>query len=273
VADAGVVLAFAPTAVDGIGTVADATIAVAVPMVAVDGIGTSEDATPSLVTNATVTPTAVDGIGTVADTAVGLAFMPAAVDGIGTSEDATPTQPIQVSWNGPDLTLAGGTWSWSLVGVSYEGTQYVDGVLAFTGATTIVLDPSIYTRGGDYVLFQYGSFPGNQGALNTHVTIDDSQLPLCELTQLQNKHNQHHVILKLRSKPTNGKQFVDGDLTFSGATTLYLDPELYATPGTYELFEVGGTVTGLANVTCISEAGLFCGAPFLDGNLVQVTLT
>jgi hypothetical protein len=43
------------------------------------------------------------------------------------------------------------------------------------------------------------------------------------------------------------------------------------TDGTYELL-VTGTVTGLANVTCISEAGLFCGAPFLDGSIVKVTL-
>jgi hypothetical protein len=62
-------------------------------------------------------------------------------------------------------------------------------------------------------------------------------------------------------------------LTFSGATTLYLDGELYATDGTYELFQVTGTVTGLANLTCVSELGLSVGAPFLDGNLVKVTLT
>jgi hypothetical protein len=268
-----VAVAFAPTAVDGIGTVADAATAVAVAPLAVDGIGTSEDATPTLVTNATVTPVAVDGIGTVANAAVSLAFTPTAVDGIGTSEDATPYQPIQVSWNGPDLTLAGGTWSWSLMGDSYEGAQYVDGVLDFTGATTVYLDESVYTKGGNYVLFQYGSFPGGQTDLDTYLTIDDSDLALSFVEVVQDKPHKSHVVIKIKSNPTNGKQFVDGDLTFSGATTLYLDPDLYATDGTYELFQVTGTVTGLANVTCISEAGLFCGAPFLDGNLVKVTIT
>ncbi len=181
---------------------------------------------------------------------------------------------VAVNWSGPDMQLDGGTWSWTkTIGQRYEGTQYVDGQLDFTGATTIVLDPSVYAFGGDYVLFEYGSFPDGQTDLDTFVTIDDSGLLLCEMVNLQNKPHEAHVLLRLRSNPTNGKQFVDGDLTFSGATTLYLDPDLYATDGTYELFQVTGTVTGLANVTCVSEAGLFCGAPVLDGNLVKVTIT
>jgi hypothetical protein len=185
----------------------------------------------------------------------------------------TITTLVAVDWTGPDMQLAGGSWSWSLMGDSYEGTQYVDGALDFTGATTVYLDESVYPIGGNYVLFQYGSFPGGQADLNAYLTIDASDLALSFVEVVQDKPHKSHVVARLKSNPTNGKQFVDGDLTFSGATTLYLDGELYATDGTYELFEVTGTVTGLANVTCISEAGLFCGAPFLDGNLVKVTIT
>ena len=181
---------------------------------------------------------------------------------------------VAVNWTGPDMQLDGGSWSWTrTLGQRYEGTQYVDGALDFTGATTIVLDPGVYATGGDYVLFDYGSFPDGQTDLDTFVTIDDSALPLAELVNLQDKPGQKHVLLKLRSKPTNGKQFVDGDLTFSGPTTIYLDASLYATTGTYELFEVTGTVSGLEHVTIISEQGLFPGPLSNVGGLISVTLS
>jgi hypothetical protein len=274
VADVTPSLAYAPAAVDAIGTVADTTPAVAYTPAAVDAIGTSEDATPVLATNVTITAVAVDGIGTVANAGVALAFTPTAVDGIGTVADATATFPIVVNWGGSDLQLAGGTYTWSLTTEpSTNGTQYVDGALDFTGATTIVLDPSVYAVGGDYVLFEYGSFPGGQTDLNTFVTIDDSALPLAELVNLQDKPHLSHVLLKLRSKPSNSTQYVDGDLTFSGPTTIYLDATLYATPGTYVLFEVTGTVSGLANVTIISEQGLFPGPLSNVGGVISVTLS
>jgi hypothetical protein len=186
----------------------------------------------------------------------------------------TFTVSEDVSYSGPDMQLDAGSWTFSkTLGDRYEGAQYVDGTLAFTGATTVYLDPSVYAVGGDYVLFQYGSFPGGHTDLDLYLTVDDSALPLCFVEVVQNKPHKSHIIARLKSNPTNGKQFVDGDLTFSGATTLYLDASLYATDGTYELFQVTGTVTGLANLTCVSELGLSVGAPFLDGNLVKVTLT
>jgi hypothetical protein len=218
----------------------------------------------------------------------------------------TFTAQVQVSWQGPDMQLDGGTftfttlkadnwvgpdmqldagsWSWTLTGDSYEGTQYVDGALAITGPTTIVLDPGIYPIGGNYVLFQYGSFP--TPAQLSNLIIDATQLPLCFVEVVLDKPHKSHVVMRLKSgapgvvyptqpTPTTltiGKQFVDGALAFNGPTTLYLDGELYATDGTYELFEATGGVTGVANLTVVSEAGLFCGAPFLDGNIVKVTL-
>ena len=72
---------------------------------------------------------------------------------------------------------------------------------------------------------------------------------------------------------SNSTQYVDGDLTFSGPTTIYLDATLYATPGTYVLFEVTGAVSGLANVTIISEQGLFPGPLSNVGGVISVTLS
>jgi hypothetical protein len=74
------------------------------------------------------------------------------------------------------------------------------------------------------------------------------------------------------SNPTNGKQFFESNLTFEGAHEVVLSSELFANVGTYELFEVTGTITGLNLVTCTSEAGFTCSAPFIDGNIVKVTL-
>jgi hypothetical protein len=196
----------------------------------------------------------------------------------------TFTQQVTIDWPGPVATANAGSWSWLLTGDSYDGTQYVDGALAIEGPTTIVLDPGIYPVGGNYVLFQYGSFP--TPAQLSNLIIDATQLPLCFVEVVQDKPHKSHVVMRLKSgapgvvyptqpTPTTltiGKQFVDGALAFNGPTTLYLDGELYATDGTYQLFEATGGVTGVANLTVVSEAGLFCGAPFLDGNIVKVTL-
>lgn len=180
---------------------------------------------------------------------------------------------VAYPYAGPSVALDPGTWTSQLEGDIFEGTQYVDGALAFTGATTIVFDPSVYDAPGNYVLFKYGTFAGGQAELDAEVTVDDSGLPLLYVEQIKNRTSKTHIDAKLRPRPTNGKQFVDGNLTFSGSTTIYLDETLYSAAQTFELFEVSGTVTGLANVTCISAGGLTCGAPFLDGSIVKVTLT
>lgn len=52
------------------------------------------------------------------------------------------------------------------------GTQYVTGVLAFTGPTEVELDPTIFNQAGIYTLFDYsaGSFPGGAAEL-ANVTV------------------------------------------------------------------------------------------------------
>lgn len=52
------------------------------------------------------------------------------------------------------------------------GTQYITGVLAFTGPTEIELDPTVFTQAGVYTLFDYsaGAFPGGSAEL-ANVTV------------------------------------------------------------------------------------------------------
>jgi len=179
----------------------------------------------------------------------------------------------ELTWGGPSVGMNPGAFTSAIETQSLDGAQYVDGALSFTGATTIVLDSSVYPVVGNFVLFDYGSFAGGQAELNARVTVDASGLPLEDFVSLEDQPSQSRVVLELGSKPTNGKQFVDGNLEFAGATTVYLDADLYATPGTYELFEVTGTITGLGNLTCVSSAGWTVSSISAAGGIVSVTLT
>lgn len=158
------------------------------------------------------------------------------------------------------------------------GTQYVDGVLTFAGATTIYLSSAVYGSTGDYVLFDYtnGSFPGGQGELNTNVALDDSDLFLSSVAAVTDDALNKQIILTLQSRPTNGCQFVDGVLTISNPIDVYLSSVLYATAGTYTLFDWsgGGSFTGSAsNITIYPPGGLNVAVtPYVDGNTIKFTL-
>jgi len=158
--------------------------------------------------------------------------------------------------------------------INEGGTQYVDGVLSFAGGTTIYLAEAVFSATGQYVLFDYsnGSFPGGQAQLDANVTVNTDDLILSGAPVLTDDPANERILLDLGSRPTNGKQFVEGDLTIAGSTTMILGATMYATAGTYELFEVTGAITGVNNLTCVSAAGLSAGTPFVAGNLVKVTL-
>ncbi len=187
---------------------------------------------------------------------------------------------ITVNWAGPDLTMGGGTFTFAKTDEYFVGTQYVEGALDFTGATTINLRGSVFDKAGDYVLFDYsdGTFADGQTDLNSHVTVANVDLPSSVtlpassgVTVLENVPGRKVVVLHLNSAPTNGKQWVEGHLTFSGATTVQLAEGTYVTKGTYELFEVTGTVTGLSNLTCVSTRGYTCTVSQV-GSIIYVTL-
>ena len=157
------------------------------------------------------------------------------------------------------------------------GTQYVDGMLKFNGATSFVFDANVFSQTGTYVLFDYtnGSFPGGQAELDAYVSgsMSNGSLNLSGVQSFTDEPANNRILVTLGSNPTNGKQFVDGNLDFAGATTMQLSAALFATSGTYELFEVTGAISNLSNLTCVSLAGFLCSAPFQVGNLVKVTLS
>ena len=186
-------------------------------------------------------------------------------------------------YEGPDVELDGGTFSAAKTGAFKVGTQFVEGALSFGAGTQIYLYESVFSLSGDYVLFDYslGSFPGGQTQLNNNVTVIAADLLLSHLSPagglavLEDQPAQKRIILKLLSKPDNGKQWVEGNLNFVGSTQLYLSNRLFTTAGTYELFEVTGTVSGIANLSVIHEYGSLTGTPFLDpsnNKIVKVTL-
>lgn len=160
------------------------------------------------------------------------------------------------------------------------GTQYVEGALSFGAGTVIYLSESVFSETGNYILFDYssGSFPGGQSQLNTNVSVDASDLILSSvaaasgISVLEDDTINKRIILKLVSNPTNGKQFVEGNLDFAGSTTMILSEAMYKTAGTYELFEVTGTISNLSNLSVVSAAGFTAGTPFLVGNIIKVTL-
>jgi hypothetical protein len=152
------------------------------------------------------------------------------------------------------------------------GTQYVEGDLSFDPGFQIFLYDSVFSQTGDYVLFDYslGSFSGGQSELDNNVSVTAVDLklsylnPLGGVAVLENQPEHNRVVVKLLSKPENGKQWVEGDLNFAGPTTIYLDQHLFTTPGTYELFEVTGNIYNVENLTAIHDGGFLIGTPFVD---------
>lgn len=163
------------------------------------------------------------------------------------------------------------------------GTQYLDSgaALTFGGATTIHLSNSAFPETGEYILFDYsagsfnfGAYANGQAMLDALVAVNVDDLTTSGAAVLTDEPANGRIKLTLFSRSTNGKQFVEGDLNFAGTTQMFLDEVLYATAGTYELFEVGGAITGLANLSCVPlKSGLSVVVPpFIDGNIIKVTL-
>ena len=171
--------------------------------------------------------------------------------------------------------------------VSTDGTQYIDGgTLTFAGSTTITLSRSVYATAGNYVLFDYsaGTFSGNQATLDTNVipylTFDPVDgitgfSPLGGTAVLEDDVANERIIVKLVSNPTNGCQYVDGNLTIDPTLTIYLNPTLYATPGTYILFQATTITPGSENNISIVGRPVVSGPTIVSvvgGFQIQVTL-
>lgn len=169
------------------------------------------------------------------------------------------------------------------------GTQFVDGTLRFTGPTTIYLSNSVFSETGRYVLFEYTTFDytgyaSEQAALDALVTVNADDLTLSELPALSVDVANNRIILSLKSKTSNGTQFVDGDLAIADGSSLYLSASLYATAGTYVLFDVTGTITatlsggspnyltGLNVYALKSGRSVVGNRAFKDNNQIKVTL-
>lgn len=166
--------------------------------------------------------------------------------------------------------------------VSWDSTQYVEGVLSFaTGAQkiTIRLGQSVF-RNGDYVLFDYSgvgaSFPGGQNELTNNVTVDYSACKGITGARLTNDPVNKRIILSLEGGYENSVQYVEGNLNFAGPMTINLPARLFNAAGTYTVFSVTGTTSNLTNAVVVPQnSGLRAGnlyAPTGTGP-VYVTLS
>lgn len=133
-----------------------------------------------------------------------------------------------------------------------DGTQFVQN-LAFTGPMTLTLDATSFDKSGDYIAFKYNSFVGGpngpQWDLDNYVlpdaTLVNEPTGKSGIESLTNQPGFKRVVARLGSNKENGCHYVEGNLTFTGPPNVVLNTALYATPGNYKLFVVGGTVTGL----------------------------
>lgn len=168
----------------------------------------------------------------------------------------------------------------TVVGPSMDGAQFIDGDLTIESSPAtkpvIKLTQELYAATGSYVLFEYG---GTVVGSLSDLTIDDSALALSSFASLTNDTTNKQIILALQSKATNGTQYIDGDLTIAGATTLVMSKALCKTAGTYVLFDVTGTITAgsLANLTVTVPQGRALDPavspnPFIDGTQIKITL-
>lgn len=167
---------------------------------------------------------------------------------------------------------------------SMDGAQFVDTDFVISPSPVVkpvfVLSQAVYPATGDYVLVQYsGIFSGSLADLE----VDTSDLDLSGDYTLSHNAVAKQVIVSLKSRSTNGTQYVDTDLDITGTHTFVMLKALAKTPGDYVLFDVAGTITpgSLANLVVVPPPGrTISGAvspnPFIEaggsGQQIKVTL-
>lgn len=165
-------------------------------------------------------------------------------------------------------------------GPSFDGAQFIDGDLVIESSPAtkpvVKLTQPLYVVTQNYVLFQYsGNFSGSLSDL----TVDDSALPLSQVTEVTHNTSKKQIVVRLQSRSTNGTQYIDGDLNIAGSTTFVMPKALFKTPGTYVLFDVTGSIISgsLANLSLTLPSGLSLDPaqspnPYIDGKQIKVTL-
>lgn len=135
-------------------------------------------------------------------------------------------------------------------GYIFDGTQYIEGELVFpaSGTTTVFLSREIFNT-GQYALFDYSASSSGTPVQNLgNLTLDISDLLLAGSYSIADDPAQKIVVATLYASASNGTQYVDGTLTISGPVTITLAPELYATAGTYVLFEYGSLAGSISDL-------------------------
>jgi len=168
------------------------------------------------------------------------------------------------------------------------GTQYINDqlVLPPSGSTTFYLSPTIFTRPGSYVLFDYlGSanptpISGSLSSISIDLTGFNTAL-FSGTYSITDVTGEKKVILTLFTNANAGTQYVNGELTINSSVTLYLSSTLYNTAGTYILFDWsgGGSFTGsVSNLFIVPppgravDTGVSSNGCAISGSTITVTL-
>lgn len=144
-----------------------------------------------------------------------------------------------------------------------EGSQYIENVLTLPTApdtSTIFLGREVYNT-GTYVLFDYSESTSGTpvtGSLS-QVTVDVSDLPWASSATLANDTARECITVTIQGAATNGTQYITGILNISAPMTIYLSYQLFASAGTYTLFDysAGSFVGSITNITVVPPAGRF----------------
>lgn len=165
-------------------------------------------------------------------------------------------------------------------GPSFDGAQFIDGDLTIESSPAtkpvVKLPQSLYSVTQSYVLFEYsGTFTGALSDL----TVDTSDLVLSGDYTLTHDTVKKQIVVNLKSRATNGTQYIDGNLNIAGSTTFVMPKSLFKTPGTYVLFDVTGSIIAgsLANLSVSLPSGMSLDPaqspnPYIDGTQIKVTL-
>jgi hypothetical protein len=165
-------------------------------------------------------------------------------------------------------------------GYIFDGTQFIDNEVVFpaSGTTTIHLSRDIFGT-GQYALFDYSASSSATPVQNlSNVVLDISDLILATSYTLVDDPAQNVIVATLFADPNNGTQYIDGTLTISGQTLIWLAPELYATAGTYTLFSYSALVGSISDIVIIPPPGrqvdttISANGCAISGTTITVTL-
>jgi hypothetical protein len=144
--------------------------------------------------------------------------------------------------------------------IQNAATQWIDGVLTLPtspNTATIEMGPYAFPDAGTYVLFDYSKSASVTPLIGDPLQLiaDGTALVACSNPVIFPSYSERKIYVQTSPGTSNGTQYIDGTLTISGPTTIFLSPELYGAPGTYVLFSYASLVGSITDLVISPTAG------------------